>query len=107
MSNQTCSSGHDITCLLEVLNTDVVHREESCCSSILRTHVGDGGSVSDGQLSNTGAVKLYELSHDTHLPQVLTAQVGKGQCQTVTSANAAEAEVHPNTTKRSLHALLF
>lgn len=37
-----------LTCLLEVLNADIVHWEESCCGSILRTHVGNGGSISDG-----------------------------------------------------------
>lgn len=68
------------TCLLEVLNADVIHREESCCGSVLWTHVGDGGSVGDGQLSNSGAEKLHELSHNAHLPQVLMAQVEEGQC---------------------------
>lgn len=84
MPVHTCSSGHRQqlgTCLLEVLNADVIHREESCCGSVLRTHVGDGGSVGDGQLSHSGTEELHELSYDAHLPQVLMAQVEEGQCQ--------------------------
>lgn len=86
ISRQTCSSGYDgrtagslaLTGLLQVLNADVVHREERCRGSILWAHVGDGGPVGDGQLSNTWAEKLHKLSHDAHLAQVLTAQAGKG-----------------------------
>lgn len=70
-----------LTSLLEVLNTDVVHGEESRCGSVLWTHVGDSGTIGDGQLSNTGAEKLHKLPHDTHLTEVLRAQGGKGQSQ--------------------------
>lgn len=60
-----------LTCLFQVLNAYAVHREESCSCSILWTHVGNGCSVSNGQLSNTWAEKFHKLSHNTHLPEVL------------------------------------
>lgn len=63
-------------CLGQVLNADVVHREERCSGAVLWTHVGDGCSVSDGELGNTWTEKLHELPHYTHLTQVLTKQVG-------------------------------
>lgn len=82
MQLRTETAGQQLgTCLLEVLNADVIHREESCCGSVLRTHVGDGGSVGDGQLSHSGTEELHEPSYDAHLPQVLMAQVEEGQCQ--------------------------
>lgn len=62
-----------LTCLLQVLDADVVHREESCSGSIFRAHVGDGCSVSDGQLGDAWAEKLHKLPHNSHLPQVLQA----------------------------------
>lgn len=67
-----------LTCLLQVLDADVVHREESSCGSVLWTHVGDGGSVSNGQLSHARAEKLHKLPHYTHLTEVLRAQ-GRGR----------------------------
>lgn len=60
-----------LTGLLQVLDADVVHREESCSGSVLGTHVGDGGSVSDGQLGHAGAEELHKLPYNSHLPQVL------------------------------------
>lgn len=63
-----------LTCLLQVLDADVVHREESCRGSVLWTHVGDGGSVSNGQLGHTLAEKFHKLPHYAHLPEVLEVQ---------------------------------
>lgn len=60
-----------LTGLLQVLHADIVHREESRRGSVFRTHVGDGGSVGDGQLSDAWAEKLHELPHYAYLTQVL------------------------------------
>lgn len=70
------------TGLLQILNADLVHGEEGCRGSVLWTHVGDGGSVSDGQLRDTRAKKLHKLSNDTHLTEMLKAQ-GGGKYQIV------------------------
>lgn len=63
-----------LTGLLQVLNADVVHWEERCRGSVLWTHVGNGSSISDGQLSHTRAEKLHKLPHYTYLTEVLRAQ---------------------------------
>lgn len=72
--NAVISSSPALTCLLQVLNADIVHGEESCRGSVLRTHVGDGGSVSNGQLSHARAEELHKLPDDSHLSQVLWTQ---------------------------------
>lgn len=63
-----------LTCLLQVLKTDVVYREKSCSGAILRAHVGDGGSIGYGQLCHTWPKELHKLPHDANLAQVLWAQ---------------------------------
>lgn len=62
-----------LTCLFQVLDADVVHREERCSGSIFGTHVSDGCSVSNRQLGDAGAEELHKLAHNSHLPQVLQA----------------------------------
>lgn len=85
-----------LTGLLQVLNGDVVHGEEGRCGSVLWAHVGDGGAVGDGQLSDTGAEKLHELPHNAHLTQVLRAQ---GESDDVSIMLRA----YPKRIKPSLH----
>lgn len=77
ISNMTAKCFPTLTGLLQVLNANIVHREERCRGSVLRTHVGNGGSISDGQLSHTGAKKLHKLPHYTHLTEVLKVQVNR------------------------------
>lgn len=72
MSQPECFSV--LTSLLQVLNADVIHREERRRGSILWTHVGNGGSISDRQLGHTRAEKLHKPPHYTHLSEVLRAQ---------------------------------
>ena len=60
-----------LTRLLQVLDADVVHGEEGGRGSVLGTHVGDGGSVGDGQLAHARAEKLHKLPHHAYLAQVL------------------------------------
>ena len=60
-----------ITSLIEVLQTHLVHWEEAYSGTILRTHVGDCSSVSDGELGHSRTVKLHKLTNNTNLSQVL------------------------------------
>lgn len=60
-----------LTCLSEVLQTFLVHREETDSGSILGAHIGNGGPVSDGELGNPRAEKLHKLPHHPDLSQVL------------------------------------
>ena len=43
-----CFQGSALTCLHQVLDTDFINWEEGSGCSILWTHVGNGGSVSNG-----------------------------------------------------------
>ncbi len=63
------------TRLFQILNADLVYREEGSRGSILGAHVGDGGAVSDGQLSNTRPEKLHKFSNHTNLPQMLNTEI--------------------------------
>jgi hypothetical protein len=48
--------------LAEIGEGLIVHGEETHGGSVLRGHVGDGGTICEGELRNTGAVELYEFS---------------------------------------------
>ena len=75
-SQVRCECVSALTCLLEVLHADVVNGEECGGGAVLWAHVGDGGTVSDGQLGNAWAEELHKLTHDSHLTQVLTGGEG-------------------------------
>lgn len=60
-----------LTSLFEVLEAHLVHREEANSGTIFRTHIGDGSSVSNGELRDTWSIELYKLSNDTNLTQML------------------------------------
>lgn len=64
---------HQLTGLFQILKADIVHGEEGCRGAVLWAHVGDGGSVSDRQLSHTWAEELHEFSYHAHLTEVLRA----------------------------------
>ena len=59
------------TCFPEVCDTAVVHWEKSNGSTVFRAHIGDGGTVSYGQLGHSRTKELYKLAHDSNLSQML------------------------------------
>lgn len=59
------------TCLLEVLEAHFIDREEAYSGTILRTHVGDGSSVSNGELRDTWTIELDKFPHNSDLTQML------------------------------------
>ncbi len=58
-------------CLSKVGDTGLIHREEADSSSVLWTHVRNGGSVCDGQLGHAGTKELHKLTHHSDLTQML------------------------------------
>lgn len=54
-----------------MLQCDLVDGEEADGGVVLGAHVGDGGPVRRRQLADPRSEKLYELSGNPSLPQVL------------------------------------
>lgn len=73
MKKTSVLTSNQLTGLFQILQADVVHREEGRRGAVLWTHVGDGGSVSDRQLSHAWAEELHEFPYDAHLTEVLRA----------------------------------
>lgn len=59
------------TCLFEVLEAHFIDRKETYSGTVLWTHVGDGSSVSNGQLRDTWTIELDKFPHNTNLTQML------------------------------------
>ena len=64
---------HDniLTCLIKVLEAHFIDRKEAHRGTILRTHVGDGCSVSNGELCHSGSKELHKFTNYTYLTQIL------------------------------------
>lgn len=60
-----------LTSLYQVPNANIIHWEIGSCCSILWTHIGNGGSVSNGQLGNTRTKKLHKFTHHSDLAKML------------------------------------
>lgn len=92
--------------MFQILKADIVHREEGCRGAVLWTHVGDGGSVSDRQLSHTWAEELHEFSYNAHLTEVLRAHTERTAMRSVmlsTDCCAATAASTPSYLGNSKH----
>lgn len=66
-----------LTSLLQVLETHVVNREESHRSSVLWTHVSNGGTISYGEFGHTRSKEFYKFTNNANLPQVLRKRRGR------------------------------
>lgn len=74
-----------LTRLHQVLDTNFIHREEGRGGTILWTHVGNGSSVSDGQLAYSGPEELDKFSHYPNLAEVLSGRMERCQSGWTTS----------------------
>ena len=63
------------TCLTQVVQALLIDREEANGGPILRTHVGDGGPVSNGQCCYPWTKELHKLAHHADLTQVLSKRM--------------------------------
>lgn len=59
------------TSLRQVQHAHVINREKPHCGPILWTHVGNGGSIRDGELGNAWAKEFDKFSHNANLTKVL------------------------------------
>lgn len=69
--NSTMESYESLTALPKVLNGCAINREEAHSGTILWTHVGDSGTVSQGKLLHSWPKEFDKLSHHTNLTKVL------------------------------------
>ena len=61
----------------EVLQGDIVHREDGAGGAVLGRHVPNGGTISQRQAAEPGTVELHELAHHALSPK----QLGDGEDQ--------------------------